>query len=285
MHPSAGMKAPMSREGSPQERHGCVPPPAWEHPCHARDPRRSATDASLRRHEGTHATGGTPVEAACMHPSRGCAHPCHARDARRSALDAPLPRIRTPMPWEGRPQKRPRCFPPADARTHAMRGMPAEAASMLPSRRCAHPCHGRDAPRSGLDASLPRMRASLSDRHPPLPWQRHPHGPPACPSRCLRPTHAVTRTPARSPRKHSVAPLLKRGERVPEPRETERARSVMGRVHLYPSTSDRASSPQPSIATKSSSLNGKLTCVGLIICIPSARSTFEITRSMTRNGR
>ena len=56
-------------------------------------------------------------------------------------------------------------------------------------------------------------------------------------------------------------------------------------LYRYPSTSDRASRPHPSIATKSSSLNGRLTCVGLIICIPSARSTFETTRSMTRNGR
>jgi hypothetical protein len=55
--------------------------------------------------------------------------------------------------------------------------------------------------------------------------------------------------------------------------------------YLYPPTSARASSPQPSVATKRSSLNGRLTCVGLIICIPSASRTLETTRSMTRNGK
>ena len=53
----------------------------------------------------------------------------------------------------------------------------------------------------------------------------------------------------------------------------------------YPATKACANSPQPSTATKSSNLNGKLTWVGFIICIPSASSTLEITRSMTKNGR
>jgi integrase len=64
-----------------------------------------------------------------------------------------------------------------------------------------------------------------------------------------------------------------------------RAGPASGGPQRYPVTSARASSPQPSMATNSNSLNGKLTCVGLIICMPSASSRFEMTRSMTRNGR
>jgi len=55
--------------------------------------------------------------------------------------------------------------------------------------------------------------------------------------------------------------------------------------YRYPSISAFARRPHPSIATKSSSLKGKLTCVGLIICMPRASSTFDTTRSITRNGR
>ncbi len=75
----------------------------------------------------------------------------------------------------------------------------------------------------------------------------------------------------------------------------ERARNIRGaplksstpapRRYRYPSTSERARRPQPSIATKRSSLKGRLTWVGVIICMPSARSRFATTRSMTRNGR
>jgi hypothetical protein len=56
-------------------------------------------------------------------------------------------------------------------------------------------------------------------------------------------------------------------------------------AYRYPSMSDLASNPQPSIATNNSSLKGMLTCVGLIICMPRASRTFDTTRSMTRNGR
>jgi hypothetical protein len=75
-------------------------------------------------------------------------------------------------------------------------------------------------------------------------------------------------------------------EHTPGPIEVKHAYGRLPTLfQRYPDTSERARSPHPFVATNSSSLNGRLTCVGLIICMPSASNMFDTTRSMTRNGK